>query len=235
MSDENNTPQPSDDLTPAEIAEASRIRPLSEVPSNWRVKGEATAAIFTLSIEALSPDDRKTVYERAGAGADPTKLQSTLMSFLHEKRGEARIVAGAGPDATLVEQEALSQLQQVRELSRELDTVERELSEVARYDTGRDADGNPTAVPVLRLDGEARTRRQHRMAEIVQAIDRIQGAEGAKALEEAAKQEAMKRRELRNMQEDANEVQRRAESIVREERINERAQTRARMLRNGGN
>jgi hypothetical protein len=232
MSDENNTPLPSDDLTPAEIAEASRIRPLEEIPSNWTVKGEPTAAIFTPSVDALSPADRKIVFDRAGAGADEAKVQSALMGFLHEKRGEARIAAGAGPDATEVEQEALSQLQQVRDLARELTQIEQELAEVARYDHGRDADGNPTAVPVLRLDGEARTRRQHRMAEIVQAIDRIEGQEGAKALKEAAKREAMKRRALLTQQEDAAEIQRRAEMLVREDRINARAASRARMLRN---
>lgn len=229
---EQTTPLPSDDLTPAEIAEASRIRPLDEIPSNWTVKGEPTAAIFTPSIEALSPADRKIVYERAGAGADAAKVQSTLIGFLHEKRGEARIAAGAGPDATEVEHEALSQVQQVRELSRELDRISEELSDIARYDQGRDADGNPVAVPVLRLEGEARTRRQHRLAEIVQAIDRIQGEEGQRALEEAAKREAMKRRALLTQQEDAAEVQRRAETMVREDRINARAAVRARMLQN---
>ena len=231
MSEENTTPLPSDDVTPEELAEASRIRPLEAIPSNWTVKGEPTGRIFTPSIEALNPEHRKVVQDRAGAGADAAKLQSTLISFLQEQRGEARILAGAGPDATEVEQEALSQLKQVNDLSREFDRIDQELAEVARYDTGRDADGNPTAIPVLRLDGEARARRQHRLAEIVQAIDRIQGAEGTKALEEAAKREVLHRRALRTQREDAVEVERRAESIVREERINSRAATRARMLK----
>ena len=61
MSEENTTPLPSDDFTPEELAEASRIRPLEAIPSNWTVKGERTATIFTPSVEALSPDDRKVV------------------------------------------------------------------------------------------------------------------------------------------------------------------------------
>lgn len=228
----NTTPLPSDDVTPDELADASRIRLLEAIPSNWTVKGERTATIITPSVEALSPDDRKVVYGRAGAGADEAKVQSTLISFLQEKRGEARILAGAGADATEVEQEALSQLQQVRDLSRELDQIDQELTDVARYDHGFDPEGNPIAIPVLRLDGEARSRRQHRLAEIVQAIDRIQGAEGTKALEEAAKREALHRRAIRTQREDAVEVERRAETMVREERINSRAATRARMLGN---
>ena len=228
----NTTPLPSDDITPEELAEASRIRPLEAIPSNWTMKGERTAAIFTPSVEALSPDDRKVVYDRAGAGADEAKVQSTLISFLHEKRGQARILAGAGPDATEVEQEALSQLKQVNDLSREFDRISKELSDVGRYDNGWDADGNPIAVPVLRYEGQARDNRQYRLAEIAQAIDRIQGAEGTKALEEAAKREALHRRALRTQREDAVEVERRAETIVREERINSRAATRARMLGN---
>lgn len=231
MSDET-TPLPSDDITPAELADASHIRPLESIPSNWTVKGEPTAALFTPSVDALNPEDRKAVFDRAGAGADEAKLQSTLISFLHEKRGEARIMAGAGPDATEVEQEALSQLQQVRSLSRELDQINSELADVARYDHGRDADGNPTAIPVLRIEGEGRARRQHRLAEIVQAMDRIQGEEGTKALQEAAVREAMQRRAIREQQQDSVEIQRRAETMVREERLNSRAATRARMLRN---
>ncbi len=235
MSEESNTPLPSDDLTSAEIAEASRIRPLEEIPSNWTVKGEPTARMFTPSIEALNPEHRKVVQDRAGAGADAAKVQSTLISFLQEQRGQARILAGAGAGATEVEQEALSQLKQVNDLSREFDRITNELSDVARYDRGRDADGNPIAVPVLRYEGRARDNRQYRMAEIVQAIDRIQGEEGSKALEEAAKREALQRKALRGQVEDAAEIQRRAETMVREERISARATTRARMLRNSDN
>jgi len=228
----NTTPLPSDDITPEELAEASRIRSLEEVPSNWTVKGEPTGRIFTVSIDALKPEDRKTVYDRAGAGADEAKVQATLMDFLRAKRGEARIIAGAGEGATEVEQEALSQMKQVMDLSREFDRVNAELNEISRYDQGRDADGNPVAVPVLRLEGEARDRRQHRLAEIVQAIDRIEGAEGKKALEEAANREALQRKAIRAQIEDAAEVKRRAEAMVREERINARAATRARMIGN---
>ena len=231
MSDENTTPLPSDDFTSEELAEASRIRPLEAIPSNWTVKGERNAVIFTPSVDALSPDDRKVVYDRAGAGADEAKLQSTLISFLQAKRGEARILAGAGPDATEVEQEALSQLKQVNDLSREFDRISKELSDVARFDNSFDADGNPMAVPVLRYEGQARDNRQHRLAEIIQAINRIEGSEGAKALEEAAKREALQRRAIRSQKEDAVEIQRRAETMVREERINARAATRARMLK----
>jgi hypothetical protein len=228
----NTTPLPSDDITPEELADASRIRSLENVPSNWTVKGEPTSSFFTPSVEALNPEDRKTVYDRAGAGADEAKVQATLMDFLRAKQGQARIIAGAGEGATEVEQEALSQMKQVMDLSREFDRVNAELNEISRYDQGHDADGNPIAVPVLRLEGEARNRRQYRLAEIAQTIDRIEGEEGKKALEEAAKREALQRRALRTQVEDAAEVKRRAELMVREERINARAATRARMIGN---
>ncbi len=232
MSDENTTPLPCDDITPEELADASRIRSLEDVPSNWTVKGEPTAAIFTPSIEALNPEDRKLVLDRAGPNADEAKVQAALIGRLKEKRAEARITAGAGEGATEVEQEALSQMKQVMDLSKEFDKVTKELGEIARYDMGRDADGKPVSIPVLRLEGKARDIRQHRLAEIAQAIDRIEGEEGKKALEEAAKREALQRRALRAQVEDAAEVKRRAEMMVREERINARAATRARMIGN---
>lgn len=141
------------------------------------------------------------------------------MGFLQEKRIAARVLTGAGEGASEVEHEALSQLRQVHDLQREHDRILDELAEVARYETSTDADGNPVAVPINRYQDEARTRREQRLADILLAIVAIKGAEGAKAIDEATKREAAKRRELQSQKADADEVQRRAEAMVREERI----------------
>lgn len=232
MSEDFTTPLPSTDFTPEELAEASSMRPLEAVPSNWTVSGDPAFTKFTPKVEGLAPADQKAVRELAGPNATEEQLQSALMGVLQNKRIEARIIAGAGPDATEPEREALEQLGQMRELVREHGKLQAELGEVARYENGKDADGNPIAVPVLRYQGDAHTRRTQRMAEIVQAITDLEGARGAKAMEEAVRREATKRRELRTRIEEAAEVERRAEAMVREERVNARAATRANMLRN---
>ncbi len=232
MSEEYNTPLPSADFTPEELAEASAMRPLEAVPSNWTVKGDPSFTKFTPSVEALAPTDQKAVRQLAGPNATGEQLQSALMGFLQNKRIEARIIAGAGPDATEPEREALEQLGQIRELAREHGKLQAELADVARYENGFDADGNPIAIPVLRFQGEAVTIRTHRMAEIAQAVTDLEGDRGKKAMEEAVRREAANRREQRTRLEEAAEVERRAEAMVREERVEARAKTRANMLRN---
>ena len=232
MSEQFNTPLPSVEFTPEELAEASAMRPLDAVPSNWIVKGDPSFTKFTPSVEGLAPADQKAVRELAGPNATGEQLQSALMGFLQNKRIEARIIAGAGPDATEPEREALEQLGQMRELVREHGKLQAELGEVVRYENSKDADGNPIAIPVYRYQGEAHARRTHRMAEIVNAITDLEGDRGKKAMEEAVRREAEKRRQLRTQVEEAAEVDRRAEAMVREERVNARAAIRANMLRN---
>lgn len=232
MSDEFNTPLPSADFTPEELAEASAMRPLEAVPSNWTVKGDPAFTKFTPSVEGLAPADQKAVRELAGPNATGEQLQSALMGFLNNKRIEARIITGAGPGATEPEREALEQLGQMRELAREHEKLAAELGEVLRYDTVVGPDGKTEAVPVYRLQGEAVTMRTHRIAEIAQALTDLEGSRGTKAMDEAVRREADKRRQLRTQVEEAAEVDRRAEVMVREERVNARAKTRANMLRN---
>lgn len=232
MSEEFNTPLPSAEFTPEELAEASAMRPLEAVPSNWTVKGDPAFTKFTPKIDALAPADQKAVREIAGPNATEERLQSALMSVLQNKRIEARIIAGSGPDATEPEREALAQLGQMRELVREHGKLQAELGEVVRYENSTDADGNPIGIPVYRYQGEAQARRTHRMAEIVNAITDLEGDRGAKAMDEAVRREAAKRRELRTQVEEAAEVERLAEAMVRDERVNARAKTRANMLRN---
>lgn len=232
MTEDFNTPLPSAEFTPEELAEASAMRPLEAVPSNWTVKGEPAFIQFTPSVEALAPADQKTVRELAGPNATDDQLQSALMGFLQNKRIEARIIAGAGPDATEPEREALEQLGQMRELACEHEKLAAELGEVLRYDTVVGPDGKTEAVPVYRLQGEAVTMRTHRMAEIAQAVTDLEGERGKRAMDEAVRREAANRREQRTRLEEAAEVERRAEAMVREERVEARAKTRANMLRN---
>lgn len=227
------TPLPSDDFTPEELAEAGQIRPLDEVPSNWTVKGEPTAAILTPSIDALNPEDRKEVYELAGAGADEGAVNAALMTVLRKKAGEARLLTGAGEGATAVEHVALEHARRDLSLSTEYARIEAELQEVSRYDVSTDFDGNTTALPVLRYEGDARKWREERLDAITRERRAIHGAEGTKEIEEATRVEAAHRRNIKAQAAEAKEIERRAEAMVREDRISARAATRARMLKGG--
>lgn len=232
MSEEFNTPLPSAEFTPEELAEASAMRPLEAIPSSWTVKGDPAVTKFVPKLEAFSPSDQKAVRELAGPNATGEQLQSALMTFLKSKSAEARIIAGAGAGATEPEREALEQLGQIQQLERERNRIEDELSDVIRHDTVIGADGMPEAVPVFRYQGQALTQRTYRIAEIAQEIADLKGARGDRAMQEAVRREADNRRQIKNQLEEAEEAKRRAETMVREERVNAAAKTRANMLRN---
>jgi hypothetical protein len=226
-----NTPlSPDEEPTAEEIAEAGRMRQLEELPSPWTVKGNPPM-IAEPTLGALSPEDRKAVIERAAGSRDPDALNVALRDFLRERSAEFRLKAGAGEGATATEREALEQMNQLRLLGEELGRIERELAEVREHRTELDANGNPVAVPVYSLQGDGRTGREARAEEIKHQMALVAGVQGEAALQRAAREDAIRARELRTAAYVASETKRRAQELALEERINAAARTRAKFLK----
>ena len=227
MTDET-TPLPSDEPTAEEVAVAATVRPLEQLPSPWEVTGNPRI-LSEPTLEALSPADREAVLQRAGSDK-PEAISGALKAFLHERSVEVRIRAGAGDGATESEREALSQMNQLRLLSGEVDRLKAELAEVREHRTEHDANGNPVPVPVYALQGDGRTARQNRLNEIMHEMSLVAGLEGEAAMKRAARADALKARELKQQVEDSREIKRRAHEMAREDRINQAARNRARFL-----
>lgn len=231
MSDTPNTPPSSDEEpTAEEVAAAGVMRPLEELPSPWTVKGRPKM-IEKPTLSALSPEDRKIVIERAAGSNDPEALNAALQGFLRERSAEFRLKAGAGEGATATEREALSQMNQLRLLSDEHTRIEAELAEVREHRTEYGDDGNPVPVPVYAVQGSGRSAREARMEAIRHEMALIAGVEGEAALQRAARADALRIREFQAAIAERNEIKRRAQDMVREDRINEAARAKARFLK----
>lgn len=222
------SPSPDEEPTAEELAAASAIRPLEELPSPWTIKGNPRMT-SEVSLSALSPADQQAVREAAGTN-DPDAIQAALHGFLRQRSVEFRLKAGAGDGATEPEREALSQMNQLRLLGDEFARIETELAEVRSHRTEHDADGNPVAVPVYALNGALRTSRENRLNEIKHAMSLLAGIEGEAAMQGAVRAQALRTRTLNSQIADQREITRRAHEVARERRINAAAETKAKFL-----
>ncbi|MBB6123247.1 hypothetical protein [Sphingobium subterraneum] len=220
MTDTPHT-DPAAEPTAEELAAASYIRPLEELPSNWTVKGDPK--ILTPSISALSPDDQKVVMERAGS-ADPEAVHAALITVLREKSVDARLLCGAGEGTTALERTALEQMSNLRQLAKEADRIDAELADVVEHRTEY-VDGRPVAVPVYRYNRDARTAREARLDEIRHNMVLIAGIEGQKDLDDAARADVRHARNVRQQLAEREEAKALGEKILRDERIKAQAET----------
>jgi hypothetical protein len=229
MSDTSDTPiSPDEEPTAEELAEASAIRPLEDLPSAWTVKG-SPRMLEEPTLKALAPEDQQTVREAAGSN-DPEAVKAALFSFLREKQTHARILYGAGEGASAAEREALNQMNQLRLHGEEYRRLEAELAAVGEARVETDANGDQFVVPVPKLQGSQRTWREARMREIGQAMSLLAGIEGEAGMERAAREEALKRRKVRAQIEERRAITRRAHEIASERRITKAAEAKAKFL-----
>lgn len=230
MTDTLNTPaSPDEEPTAAELAAAGTMRPIEQLPSPWIVKGNP-AVISAPTLEALSQADRQTVLSSAGTN-DPKAVEAALHGFLKDRQRDLRIRCGPGEGATETERTAMSQINQTRLLVEEYHKLQSELAEVREHRTEVDANGNAVAVPVYVLQGSLRTAREVRMDEITKQTALIAGIQGEAELKEAARVDALRIRKTRQDVADVREIERRAHEMVRNERLDNAAKTKAKFLR----
>ena len=226
---EPTAPLPTDEPTDAELAAASTIRPLDQLPSPVVVVGDPPV-LSQLSLKALSLADQKIVMDRAN-GTSEGAINAALFGFLRERRNATLIKCGAGEGATETEREALCQMNQLRLMTEEYNRIVGELDEVSEHRTEYDAEGNATPVPVYVHQGDSRSARNHRLTEIKSQMAQLHGRESEVALREAARKEALKTRQINQQLEDGREIERRAHELARDERINEAARRKASILK----
>ena len=206
------------------------------IPPGWQ-------ANIKLRASALSPEAARIVREQVDALGD--------MSDRERADAEAQITAqtarslyvgrrnvGSGVPDTPFHHELANQAYRYRDIEREWDQLEAELTRVARHDTHTDpVTGVQTAIPVFAVTGTRRTAMEQEQRRLVSQgrllvrADGTLGVEGARQLKKAMHAAVMQRVAQTQQLEEAAEAKRRAEAINREKRINERAESLARMSR----
>lgn len=150
-----------------------------------------------------------------------------------------RIKTGVGKDATPFHREMVGIAREVSDLDAEFNRLQSELETVHRYDASVDpATGEATAIPVYAVTGTRAKAYVEQQQDILRRTrllvnDGGYGLEGRRRMDTALHESAMARKQLHEQMEDHAEAKVRAVHNERERRINERAESLARLTRNG--
>jgi hypothetical protein len=201
--------------------------PLRDMSSVW-AGSENLDLRGNTPITAFSPEDRKMLQEKANAmspGNPNRVLQSVIDTHVREKSAQARL-RHLPDDASQYHRELAVINSELRENTRRAEQIERELVETRKVIdpvTGKEIDtGKPLVTDERRkaLMGEYST--------IIRRMEAIEKSEGTRRLTSAAKQDWEKYVETERARFEVAEVDRRAQRLAAEARINKQAEARAR-------
>ena len=240
-------PRPTNIIDPEHQHHADAILAMDplEVPRPYTIP-EGWAANLTLRATALPPEMQRVVTAKVAALGTLTPEQRTAKEaeftadVIRSQRARLIVKGGVGADATPYHRERASIAREVSDLLRQYDALQADLEHIVRYDTETDPiTGEPKPVPVYAVIGQrakAYVEQQHdleRRIRLLVADDGTDGIEGRWRVQEALAESVKARVELeRQLWEDA-EAKRLAETINREDRIKKRAESLARLNRNG--
>ena len=217
-----------------------QMDPFDDVPS--AVKDTAGRRPMNLKASGLPDDMRLEV--QAKLHALPRELRDGAESQLvaeaiRGKRVEIRVKTGLGEDALPFHREQITIARQVRDLVQRRGWFESELSRVRSYGTQTDPEtGEVSPVEEKAINGPRRDGYQNQIDDIDRQIrllmnpDGTPGIEAKRRVREALAESAAMLHQIAQQKAEAAEVKRRAVEINRENRINARAQSLARMQRN---
>lgn len=229
-----NTPNPAtsdhDQPTAAEMEAFNHFDPVAEIPSPVEIVGDVRLGAEP-TLNSFSPEQQTAIMERAGNDRSEPSVKAAIHSFLLDKRRELLIRGGAGQGATQTQRTMLEHANQVRQLDAEIGRIDADLSDVLRYETQIDGNGQPVPVPVYAKQGDARTALEARKTELARQMALIAGVEGDRQLREANRADALAAREARERVAEFHEAERRAKQIAKEDRINKMAEAKAKFLK----
>jgi len=238
--------QPSYEITPELRPHADAILAVdpNDVPTPHQMP-EGWGASLTMRSTGLPPEMRQAVEARLSQLGDVTPEQRAAKDVeftfdaIRSKRMELRVLTGVGSDASPYHREQVAIAREVRDLSKEFDRLSEQLTEVARYDTSVDpVTGDAKAVPVYAVSAERAKGIASQQDDISRRIrlllndDGTMGYEAEKRLRQRLHESATQRAALHEQVAGRAEAERRADEIIREERINKQAQSIASMRRN---
>lgn len=190
----------------------------------------------TPSLDALTPAMQEPILAQLGnlTGDRRAAREAELVhAALLQNSLDLRIMAGPGRDADEFQKTTLDLANRLRLIEQEETKLQAELQVVDGYRTTYHPEtGEPTAVPIMSLSGGNRVGAQNRLAALAQQRALIQGSEGSRELQAALAEAVSHRKGIMQQLADDAEAKRRAADLVREEKINARAEAHAKSLRN---
>lgn len=222
------------DFTPAPIPTEAELAAFDhrnvpspiEVIGNVQINAEPTLA-------GLPPAMREEVAAKmANVKADHAIFERQFIrEALEANSYRLKVLAGPGKDANEYERECFGIMREVYDLECEAARIEAELNDTVGYGTDYDDDGNPVAVPVFRFAPETRKGRQEALQDVRYRIAQIERE--APARRTAARDRMAARITADNEQLAIHtEAKRKADAMLRQERVDHLAEAFAKNRRN---
>lgn len=237
---------PSHDIAPEDQARAQSLLsafnadPLATPSPAKLTGGGAFKAPERFSLSILPPDRQgpiaaQLVQVPAHQRAD--REHELVVEALRQNSLELRIKAGPGEGATPLEREQFAVARDINDLEAEEIEIQRQLAEVEKwvpvYD---DVTGEPVIDPrtgqqqvkaVEIIQGDRRKALEARAKELAYRAGLLRGIEGDRRIQKALAQTLELEKQQRQQLAEREEIERRAEEIAREKRINQQAEARA--------
>lgn len=227
-------------------ADAIRAMDPMQVPMPFEIP-DGFAASLTLKPTALPPVMQNEIAAKLAAlgplspAVREAKQAELTVAAVRSQRSRLITKIGVGKDATPYHREMAGIAREVSDLHDEHTRLENELAHVVRHDTVIDpATGEPKAVPVYAVMGTRARAYVERQRDLERQIRLLAGEgdglgiEGQRRVSRAMHESVMARVELQRQVDEEAEAKALAETINRNHRVNARAESLARLRRNGG-
>lgn len=216
---------------PADQAIADGIAgldPYADISSSARGRGGFDVAALP-GLSALSPDLRAEVERDLGAMSPARRAEAepAAIAQVLAKHGRGiRVLLGNGAGTNRWHDENLTIAREHHDLTAEWSKITAQMTEVERYDVG--ADGNPVAVNRMSASAQVRAAAQlrdidYRLGLLVKS-DGSHGIEARMRLDKAMLEAVEASKSLAAQAEEHREAEKRADQLLREERINHKAE-----------
>lgn len=226
------------DIAPEDRALAAELmdfHPIRDVPSNASVVGSPRLPNKLPPLEGLPPEMRQRVSAQLASVPLAEREQKTeefIRQALIDNSMMYRVRGGLGKGATPVQNEQADIAREVLELSQETARIHLQLAAVERWDNDIDPEtGEPTPRAVERIRGQRRVAMENRLREIDHEIALKEGPEGQRRLAKALKESI----EQRKAQDEQIAIEREAQELgtkmLRDERVQQRAESYAKHRR----
>ncbi|ARU15768.1 hypothetical protein [Croceicoccus marinus] len=226
------------ELTPY-LDRVYKMDPFDDVPGPVKV---APGTRFSPpTVKVLHEDDRHEILAalRDLPPEQRDEQESKLvLAKMREVAARQRAWVGVSDDALPYHQEQALIARQVLDIEREMATYQEQIDRVVfrteyNEETGKNEPVEVPFLPQTRRDAYAahiRSLRRHRL--LLVKDDGTYGVEGMKRMHEAAQESAKALKAIDDARKDAEEVETLARQMVRDDRIKERARSRANILKN---
>lgn len=150
--------------------------------------------------------------------------QRLVNAALYENSLGVRIVCGPGEGANAFQRAKFALTFEIEEAEREAIRLGNELAEIERWDNLADpTTGELKPVPVEKLQGERRRGVEMQRQQMLHKLDMLNGIEGERRLAKAKFEAVQEVKALRAQLDDDREARKRADEMLRDERIDARA------------